>query len=251
MSETKTVSPLRQRMSASSPRCGGAVRRTEASAALSFPLHPPGRHLEPPPRCSRRRRRRVPLEGLSHRRAGTLEDDAASPARVHPALSPARAAQELPPHPPLRTLRRRQPRRQHRDLPRTARRRPACRQPATAAGCHTGRAARAALPMPALRRPHDRHRGLRARMRAKVAAGPKHDRHIMSHTVRQRRRFPVPLRWLHAGGDLSRRNHAYQRADRSLIGSTPSPRSLLRASKPLHTLSGSAGASFAPAIKSP
>jgi hypothetical protein len=46
-------------------------------------------------------RRRVPLEGLSHRRAGTLEDDAASPARVHPALSHARAAQGLPPHPPL------------------------------------------------------------------------------------------------------------------------------------------------------
>ena len=96
----------------------GAVRRTEAGAALPVPLHPPGRHLEPPPRCSRRRRRRVPLEGLSHRRAGTLEDDAASPARVHPALSPARAAQGLPPHPPLRALRQRQPRRQHRDRPR-------------------------------------------------------------------------------------------------------------------------------------
>jgi hypothetical protein len=33
-----------------------------------------------------------------------------SPARVHPALSPARAAQRLPPHPPLRALRQRQPR---------------------------------------------------------------------------------------------------------------------------------------------
>src|SRR5271166_6512868 len=78
----------------------GAVRGTEASAALSFPVRPPGRHLEPPPHCSRRRRRRVPLEGLSHRRARTLEDDAASPARVHPALSHAPAAQGLPPHPP-------------------------------------------------------------------------------------------------------------------------------------------------------
>ena len=57
-------------------------------------------------------------------------------------------------------------------------------------------------------------------------------RHIMSNTVRQRRRFPVPLRWPHAGGDLSRRNHANQRADRSLIRSTPPPRSLLRASRP-------------------
>src|SRR5208283_5033304 len=78
----------------------GAVRRTETGAALSVPVHPPGRDLEPPHRRSRRRRRRVPLEGLSHRRAGTLEDDAASSPRVHPALSPARPAQGLPPHPP-------------------------------------------------------------------------------------------------------------------------------------------------------
>ena len=89
----------------------GAVRGTEASPALSVPLHPPCRHLEPPPHRSRRRRRRLPLEGLSHRRAGPLEDDAASPARVHPPLAFARAAQGLPPHSPLWTLRQRQPRR--------------------------------------------------------------------------------------------------------------------------------------------
>jgi hypothetical protein len=86
--------------------------------------------------------------------------------------------------------------------------------------------------MPALRRPDDRHRGLRARLRAKVAADPKHDPHIMSKTACERRRLPVPLRWPHAGGDLSRRNHANQRADRPLIRSTPPPRSLLRASRP-------------------
>ena len=119
----------------------GAVRRTEASAALSVPLHPPGRDLEPPPRRSRRRRRRVPLEGHSHRWAGPLEDDAASSARVHPAFSSPRAAQGLPPHPPLRALRQRQPRRKHRKSPRAARRRPACRRPA--ARGRTGRAARA------------------------------------------------------------------------------------------------------------
>jgi len=45
-----------------------------ASAALSFPLHPPCRHLQPPPHRSRRRRRRVPLERLSHRRSGPLEE---------------------------------------------------------------------------------------------------------------------------------------------------------------------------------
>src|ERR1700752_2848636 len=43
----------------------GAVRGTRAGAALSLPLHPSGRHLEPPPRCSRQRRDCVPLEGLS------------------------------------------------------------------------------------------------------------------------------------------------------------------------------------------
>jgi hypothetical protein len=52
--------------------CKGNVRGTEASAALSVPLHPPCRHLQPPPHCSRRRRRRVPLERLSHRWSGTL-----------------------------------------------------------------------------------------------------------------------------------------------------------------------------------
>jgi hypothetical protein len=36
----------------------------------------------------------------------------------------------------------------------------------------TRRTVCAALPMPALRRSHDCHRSLRARLRAKVAAGP-------------------------------------------------------------------------------
>jgi hypothetical protein len=52
-------------------------------------------HLEPPPHCSRQHQHRVPLEGLSHQRPGPLEDDAASPARVHQALPDARAAQGL------------------------------------------------------------------------------------------------------------------------------------------------------------
>lgn len=81
-------------------------------------------------------------------------------------------------------------------------------------------------------------------MPAKVAADPKHDRHIMSQTACQRRRFPVPLRWLHAGGDLSRQNHADQRAYRRLISSRPTPLSLSRTAKPLKTLSGSLGAAF-------
>jgi Transposase zinc-binding domain/Putative transposase len=56
----------------------GPVRGTKARAALSVPLHPPGRHLEPPPHCSRRRRR-VPLERLSHRRSGRWKT-----MRLHP-----------------------------------------------------------------------------------------------------------------------------------------------------------------------
>jgi hypothetical protein len=116
------------------------------------------------------------------------------------------------------------------DCPRTARRRPACCRGAKAAGYHTGRAACAALPMPALRRPHDCDRGLRARLRAKVAADPKPDRHIMSQTACERRHVLAPMRWLHAGGDLSRHNHANQRADRPLIRSKRPPR------RPSHSL---------------
>jgi hypothetical protein len=71
-------------------------------------------------------------------------------------------------------------------------------------GYRAGCAARAALPMPALRHPHDRDRGIRARLRAEVAADTKRVRHVMSQTSSERRRFPVPLRWLHAGGDVSR-----------------------------------------------
>ena len=90
----------------------------------------------------------------------------------------------------------------------------------------------AALPAPALRRPHDCNRGLRARLRAKVAADPKQDRHIMSQTACERRHVLAPMRWLHAGGDLSRHNHANQRADRPLIRSTRPPRCPLNPSRP-------------------
>ena len=56
----------------------------------------------------------VPLEGLPDRRARPLEDDEAHSSRVHPALPDARAAQGLPPHPPLWAVRQRQSRRGHR-----------------------------------------------------------------------------------------------------------------------------------------
>ena len=56
------IAPLRRQVGC---LLQGAVRRARAGAALSLPLHPSRRHLEPPPRCSRRRRDCVPLEGLS------------------------------------------------------------------------------------------------------------------------------------------------------------------------------------------
>ncbi len=54
----------------------------------------------------------------------------------------------------------------------------------------------------------------------------------MSQTSSERRRFPVPLRWLHAGGDLSRHNHANQPADRPLIRPARPPRCPLRFQAP-------------------
>ncbi len=103
--------------------------------------------------------------------------------------------------------------------------------------------------MPALRRPHDRHRGLRARLPAKVAADPKHDRHIMSQTACERRRLPVPLRWPHAGGDLSRRNPR-QSTSRSPVDTLHAATEIriARVQAPLPTLSRSPRATFAPTI---
>ena len=63
-----------------------------------------------------------------------------------------------------------------------------------------------------------------SRLRAEVAADPKHNRHVMSQTSSERRRFPVPLRWLHAGGDLSRLDSRHQCTRRPLIRSKRPPR---------------------------
>jgi hypothetical protein len=60
------------------------------------------------------------------------------------------------------------------------------------------------LPCPCPRRSQDHLRSLRIRLRAEVAADPKQDRHVMSQTSSERHRFPVPWRWLHPDGDLSR-----------------------------------------------
>ena len=188
-----------------------------------------GCHLEPPPRCSRRRGHCVPLEGLSHQRPRPLEDHAASPARVHQALPDACAAQRLPPHPPLRALCQRQPRQQHRDSPRSSQRRPACRRPASAARHRSGRDPCAALPMPALWRAHDRDRGVRTRLRAEVASHVGQDRHVMTQTSRRPRNFQFRSRWLHAGSARSRSDHNHQHGESLLMRSEHAPRCPLHA----------------------
>jgi hypothetical protein len=58
--------------------------------------------------------------------------------------------------------------------------------------------------MPALRRSHDRHRGVRARLRAEVATNTRQDRHLMSQTASARYGLLVSKRWLRPGGDRSR-----------------------------------------------
>jgi hypothetical protein len=52
----------------------------------------------------------------------------------------------------------------------------------------------------------------------------------MSQTSRKRRNFPVPMRWAHAGSDLSRPGHCPRRTARSLIRSERLPNCPLHAS---------------------
>ena len=63
---------------------------------------------------ARRQGRHLQVEGLSDRRPRPAQDHDARGPRVHPPLSPARAAERLPPHPPLRPVRRRGSSQQHR-----------------------------------------------------------------------------------------------------------------------------------------
>ena len=50
-----------------------------------------------------------------------------------------------------------------------------------------------------------------------MASDAQQDRHIMSQTTLERRGFPVPMRWPHAGSDLSRPDLRGRRAVRPLI----------------------------------
>ena len=58
-----------------------------------------------------------------------------------------------------------------------------------------------------------------ARLRATLAPGTEHGRHVMTQAYCERRDFPVPTRWLYAGSDLSRPDHSDQCAERPLISS--------------------------------
>jgi hypothetical protein len=49
----------------------------------------------------------------------------------------------------------------------------------------------------------------------------------MSQTSRNDCGFPVPMRWLHAGGDLSRPNSIHHYADRALMRFEHPPKRLL------------------------
>ena len=51
----------------------------------------------------------------------------------------------------------------------------------------------------------------------------------MRRTFSERRSFPVPMRWRHAGSDLTRSKHVDQRTDRSFMRSEGLPKSLLHA----------------------
>ena len=62
------------------------LRRARAGVAISIPIYPPDRHLQSASGLDRRRRCRLPLEGLPHRWTRTLEDDDTAPPRVHPAI---------------------------------------------------------------------------------------------------------------------------------------------------------------------
>src|SRR6266478_4002980 len=102
--------------------CEETIRRTRTGVALSIALYPPRRHRQQPARRAQRLSCRIQVERLPRRRTRTRQGDDARHRRVHPPLPHPRAAHRLPSHPPLRSLRQRLPRREHRPSAATARR---------------------------------------------------------------------------------------------------------------------------------
>ena len=143
--------------------------------------------------------RHVQGQGLPDRRPRPLQDHDARRRRVHPPLPHPRAAEGLPSHPPLRPVR------QRATAPRPSRERANCSpwrrpQPKQAVEIDPAAAPAARPALPVLRRPHDHHRDLRARLPAAPPAdraSRRHqDRHLMSAAAASRTRIAerVP-RW--------------------------------------------------------
>jgi len=82
-----------------------------------------------------------------------------------------------------------------------------------------------------------------------VAPDVEQGRHVMTQAYCERRDFPVPMRWLYVGGDLSRPDHGDQCAGRPVMRSERLPRCPLQLpTSPVHTPRALPG-SVAPTIK--
>ena len=158
-----------------------ALRRTRSGARLSRPLHPSRRHLEQSPRCSRRARRDLPVQGLPPQRAGAVPHNDAQRRRVHQALLAPRSAEGVSSHPPLRAAGQRRLQGQHRTR-QGADGRPNAggRSAGSARRSRSGRHDRSSPAVPVLRRPHDHCRGLWPRRRtARPAIGRRRDQDLI------------------------------------------------------------------------
>ena len=130
------------------------------------------------------------MEGLPDRGSRPIQDDDAGDRRVHPPFPDPRPAEGASSHPPLRPVRQRRASRKHRPRPPTARRASLARSTCQHPNCRCRRTANIITPMPLLRRPHDHHRDLRARLNAAIS--PDHagvcdrHRHIMIPRTRSR-----------------------------------------------------------------
>ena len=82
-----------------------AVRRAQASAALTCRATPTASRSPIVALSRRPQRRHLQIQGLSDRRASPLQDDDVAHRRVYPALPDPRAAKGLPPHPTLWAVR--------------------------------------------------------------------------------------------------------------------------------------------------
>src|SRR5271166_803937 len=135
--------------------------RVRSGSRLSRALHPPRRHFELKADRALLGRRHLQVEGLPHQRPRPAQDNDARGRRVHPPFSLARAAQRLPPHPPLRPVRRHGPSPQHRARPPSARRAQGLAPERERRGRQRGRRRFVSPPMPMLWRPDDRRRNVR------------------------------------------------------------------------------------------